>query len=656
MAEARPIAPGRLVLVWHGGGEAHWHERLLLCRVEGANWVIAAPDGDVYPEDIYELNCKPCCQGSVPPSIPANVSLHRFAPLGQLHAAAERRQIFEDGIATAQRERANRGIDDAAADAESGAVRDRVALHGWAAGAGLPGGPPAAVAGAGGGAVVPMAAGPPGLGGPPPLPPAAALPAGGLSAAGGGTAVPLAGVPLGAGALPGAAASAHRQWIAVANDGQPGAPAVGADWSVGASAVIVGNFALVKLGTATLVLEGIDVGSKQLKLVARRGELEQAVAAASGGGAGPQAGAAAASAGAQLKATDARVLPVLYDQMGQRFRSFVDAVGLLGEPRFTDFPIQGPRTTFWLCRFIRDQGQVPRARAEKVKHEHGSLMEILENDLTYDQLDVSSLASFEILARRAPSFEGSEHYQGLGRRVAAVAPTLTSLVAGQLQGEAQIQKERRKAREGHQLVEVVFGGLGAFSAVGAVVEDLVEILFEAWRMVARVTYCRCQGWARLKSHVALLVVGFSSAFTAWALNELEGGVAARRSVAQVESRRVLLLLWSEMLCRPCPYLESGPLRMKPPRRFCRAGNIAPFGSAPVSLPGRDLSGVDIYQVLPSDASHKFKRFRDAILLSGEEYALRIKSEGLSNLYIDPVLEAQPAKWEGYCRDLRDRGL
>eukprot|EP00959_Pyramimonas_sp_CCMP1952_P423551 8872399-Pyramimonas_sp.AAC.1 len=87
-----------------------------------------------------------------------------------------------------------------------------------------------------------------------------------------------------------------------------------------------------------------------------------------------------------------------------------------------------------------------------------------------------------------------------------------------------------------------------------------------------------------------------------------------------------------------------------------AGDIAPFGSAPVSLPGRDLSGVDIYQVLPSDASRKLKRLRDAILLSSEEYALRIKSEGLPNLYFDPALEAQPSKWEGFCRELRGRGL
>ncbi|CAK0837444.1 unnamed protein product, partial [Prorocentrum cordatum] len=237
------------------------------------------------------------------------------------------------------------------------------------------------------------------------------------------------------------------------------------------------------------------------------------------------------AAAAPLKSSGARVLPVLYDQMGQRFRAYSNAVGLLEEPRFDDFPVVGPRTTLWLCRFIRDQGSVPRTRTEKwmrdahvpdndrVRHEHGSLMEILETALTYDQLDVSALASFEILSRRvqlleeaytsnpkAPRFDGSEHFQGLGRKVAAVAPQLTSHVALQLQGEAAIQKERRKERPAPQ-------------------EALAALL----RAGAR--YCDSE---------------------------------------------------------------------------C-AGNIAPFGSATVSLPSRDLHGVDIYNVLPSDASRKLKR-------------------------------------------------
>ncbi|CAK0900570.1 unnamed protein product [Prorocentrum cordatum] len=448
-------------------GRAYWHERLLLCKVRGTTWVIVTPDGDVYPEDIRALGGTPCLQGSVPPAIPANALLYRFPPLGQLYTAAEWRQVFDDGIATAQMERAGLGIDDDAADAESGAVRDRVGQHGWIAGTGLPAGPPPAGAGPGLGALV-ADVGADGQAAPPAVP---------LAAVGGGAAIPGAGAAMGAVGAPGGGPAPGMQWIVVANDGQPGAPSIGSDWSVDATASVMGKFALVRLGTATLVLENIAVGNKRNVLVSRKGELEQAVDRAfghglPGAGPGAQAGGDGPAAAVPLKSADARVLPVLCDQTGQRFRAYTNAVGLLEEPRFDDFPVVGPRTTLWLCKFIRDQGNVPRTRTEKwmrdarvpdndrVKHEHGSLMEILETALTYDQLDVSALASFEILSRRiqlleeaytsnpkAPRFEGSEHFQGLGRKVAAVAPLLTSHVALQLQGEAAIQKERRKARE-----------------------------------------------------------------------------------------------------------------------------------------------------------------------------------------------------------------
>ncbi|CAK0895237.1 unnamed protein product, partial [Prorocentrum cordatum] len=569
---------------------AYWHERLLLCKVRGTTWVIVTPDGDVYPEDIRALGGKPCLQGSVPPAIPANALLHRFPPLGQLHTAAEWRQIFDDGIATAQMERAGLGIDDDAADAESGAVRDRVGQHGWAADTGLPDGPPPADAGAGAGALVADVGAAPaadGLAAPPAVP---------LAAVGGGAAIPGAGAAVGAVVAPGGGPAPGTQWIVVANDGQPGAPSIGSDWSVDATAIVMGKFALVKLGTATLVLESIAVGNKKNVLISRKGELEQAVVRASGpglpgAGLGPQANGDGPAAAMPLKSADARVLPVLYDQMGQRFRAYTNAVGLLEEPRFDDFPVVGPRTTLWLCKFIRDQGSAPRTRTEKwmrdghvpdndrVKHEHGSLMEILETALTYDQLDVSALASFEILSRRiqlleeahtsnpkAPRFEGSEHFQGLGRKVAAVAPQLTSHVALQLQGEAAIQKERRKA----------------------------------WQTVGSVTFYPCLD----------IMIG----------KERPAPQEALAALLRTDTR------YGDSEC---------------------AGNIAPFGSASASLPSRDLHGVDIYNVLPSDASHKLKRFRDTVLLSDEEYALRIKSEGLPNLYFDPVLEAQPAKWEGF---------
>ncbi|CAK0909748.1 unnamed protein product [Prorocentrum cordatum] len=623
MADSRPIAPGRLILVWYGGGEAYWHERLLLCRVRGTTWVIVTPDGDVYPEDIRALGGTPCLQGSVPPAIPANALLYRFPPLGQLYTAAEWRQVFDDGIATARWR--GRGW----ASTTTLLMLSRVlCVIGWV-----------------------NMAGPPGR--------ACRLDRRQLEPAPGGPA-------------PG------MQWIAVANDGQPGAPSIGSDWSVDATASVMGKFALVKLGTATLVLESIAVGNKKNVLVSRMGELEQAVDRASGpglpgAGLGPQANGDGPAAAVPLKSADAGVLPVLCDQTGQRLRAYTNAVGLLEEPRFEDFPVVGPRTTLWLCKFIRDQGSVPRTRTEKwmrdahvpdndrVKHEHGSLMEILETALTYDQLDVSALASFEILSRRiqlleeacasnpkAPRFEGSEHFQGLGRKVAAVAPLLTSRVALQLQGEAAIQKERRKGCD--------------------------EFLAKAWRAVDSVTCYPCLDFMVGKALVAHSVVPFNNVFAGvlgstgaptrifCGLNVL-GGFGDKSPSGPGGEQARAAAAWAREAVEAVPMPKERPAPQEALAALLRtdarcgdsecAGNVAPFGSASVSPPSRDLHGVDIYNFLPSDASHKFKRFRDAILLSDEECALRIKIEGLPNPYFDPVLEAHPAKWEGFCRDLRD---
>ena len=164
--------------------------------------------------------------------------------------------------------------------------------------------------------------------------------------------------------------------------------------------------------------------------------------------------------------------PVRYDEWGERFRHFADSVQIMEEPTWKDWPIEGPRTMRWLCRYIKDNGWTPKGRTAKfmleakvpetdrVRHEHRVLMEILELAVTYDQLDVSALSSFELLGRRVqlleeassanpknPRFEGSEYFSGLGRRGAAVAPTLTAHVATSLQADVAIQKERRKARE-----------------------------------------------------------------------------------------------------------------------------------------------------------------------------------------------------------------
>ena len=80
-----------------------------------------------------------------------------------------------------------------------------------------------------------------------------------------------------------------------------------------------------------------------------------------------------------------------------------------------------------------------------------------------DQLSVCNLTAFELIARRVqlnldahstggqPQWEGSEHFLGLGKRAKGIAPMLQQHVAQKLKDEAEIQKQRGKAREVRKL-------------------------------------------------------------------------------------------------------------------------------------------------------------------------------------------------------------
>ena len=97
---------------------------------------------------------------------------------------------------------------------------------------------------------------------------------------------------------------------------------------------------------------------------------------------------------------------------------------------------------------------------DRVKHEHSLLCEVLQYALVYDQLDISSLVSYELVARRLqmleeaysanpkqPRFDAQLHFMGQGRKTAALAPALAAHVASEMRDEASVAKERRKARE-----------------------------------------------------------------------------------------------------------------------------------------------------------------------------------------------------------------
>ena len=159
---------------------------------------------------------------------------------------------------------------------------------------------------------------------------------------------------------------------------------------------------------------------------------------------------------------------------GERFRSFGSSVPLFSEQAFDDWPIEGPRATKWLCAEIVKSAPTPIARhhrwlrdadipgSDRSRFEHSILSDILDKAVSYDALQVSNLASFEILSRRlqhiemahlenpqAPDYSGSEFFMGSSERRggALVAPGLARHVASRLSDDAAVAKEQRKARE-----------------------------------------------------------------------------------------------------------------------------------------------------------------------------------------------------------------
>ena len=171
---------------------------------------------------------------------------------------------------------------------------------------------------------------------------------------------------------------------------------------------------------------------------------------------------------------DSRILGLHKDSQGKRFLTLNDALALMSEEKFDDWPFSGPRAVKEYLAAIRDgPGDLPSyhlswvrssgvAAASAISHEHRALIETLRLGLSKDQLDVSNLASFENICRRLITLEiavarspSSPDFTGL--EVVAEAPitsqgqayvsSISTWVTDRLKEKAQIQKQTRLFRE-----------------------------------------------------------------------------------------------------------------------------------------------------------------------------------------------------------------
>jgi hypothetical protein len=177
----------------------------------------------------------------------------------------------------------------------------------------------------------------------------------------------------------------------------------------------------------------------------------------------------AAAAGAS---EEMRTLSVSFDDHGERHMTWRDATAKMVEDSFNDWPITGPRTMLWLCKFWSKQGHSPSTWLEKhlatesygvtdrSVHELRALAEVMDTAGMYDQLNLASLASFELVARRwqlilaahsrnaaNPDYDGSEYYEGIEKKRFGIAPALSEHVSRKMRDDAEIEKQKNKARE-----------------------------------------------------------------------------------------------------------------------------------------------------------------------------------------------------------------
>ena len=170
---------------------------------------------------------------------------------------------------------------------------------------------------------------------------------------------------------------------------------------------------------------------------------------------------------------DIRTLAVKYSINGERQRSVKESIAEMVQVEIDDFPYD-PRTSLEYLRGVTSvsesnysqhlawvqQSRIPEG--SRAIFEDETLAKILDIAISYDCLNISNLASFELLCRRrqligeahsynpaSPSYQGADFWLGdkYKHGGAIVVPSLSEHVSKKLQAESAIVKERRKLEE-----------------------------------------------------------------------------------------------------------------------------------------------------------------------------------------------------------------
>ena len=180
--------------------------------------------------------------------------------------------------------------------------------------------------------------------------------------------------------------------------------------------------------------------------------------------------------------SDARHLGLSFQGVQREERQWRDVSNEIREERLEDWAVPGPLTSAWCVRFLNRRNGGPSdhhrwwVQNHALKHdawgvaEHDNLMKILDRLGRYDGLDLANLAGVEVAFRRLQLIEYIGKGSGKGAKKnhdgtlpqfeatifsgahkefgdVMVAPALLEYVAKEVESEAAVTKQVRKARE-----------------------------------------------------------------------------------------------------------------------------------------------------------------------------------------------------------------
>ena len=171
---------------------------------------------------------------------------------------------------------------------------------------------------------------------------------------------------------------------------------------------------------------------------------------------------------------DCRILPVLLDEQGERWRKLEDSVACSTQVEFDDWPLDNVRSTRYAMKerrrantdwmqssstWIRNSGIRATDRA---CHEHKVISRALTLFQSYDQLCMVNSAGVELLVKRlmlienayrgrpeAPRYDGAEYFMGVREEETGefIDPSVIKFTATKLKSDMEVLRETRLKRE-----------------------------------------------------------------------------------------------------------------------------------------------------------------------------------------------------------------